>query len=198
MSCQVASTLQSTFCILFEMAKSPVMAAIYYNLVLFRIGVYGIHHAGFSSNLIEVGGEDTAIMNAIANNLANVPGWYSPLIGKHARFLLSFASPLESSTTGSRRSIEVIWQGSQKHGSQHFTNTCRSCFTRAADRGWKTGFTHATLSLLGYLPAPRGVIIRTLCKHRSSARYFSGKRCCEEKASVAIDSYYQHENARQY
>ena len=97
-ACQVASTLQSTFCILFGMTKSPVMAAIYYNLVL---GVYGIHHAGFSSNLIEVGGEDTAIMNAIANNLANVPGWYSPLIGKHARFLLSFASPLESSTTGS-------------------------------------------------------------------------------------------------
>ena len=58
----VASTLQSTFAVLFGLTKSPVMAAVYYNLV---VGVYGIHHAGFSSNLIEVGGEDTAIMNAI-------------------------------------------------------------------------------------------------------------------------------------
>jgi len=123
----VASTLQSTFAVLFGLTKSPVMAAVYYNLV---VGVYGIHHAGFSSNLIEVGGEDTAIMNAIgafhiiqqtplaflslvslmyearsfaktgsgqrqeaktaqnggacvfaANNLANVPGFLSPIIG---------------------------------------------------------------------------------------------------------------------
>jgi glutaredoxin len=78
----VASVLQSSFAILFGMTRSPVMAAIYYNLV---VGVYGIHHAGFSSNLIEVGGEDTAIMNAIANNLANVPGFLSPIVGAWLR-----------------------------------------------------------------------------------------------------------------
>lgn len=78
----LASTLQSAFAILFGLTKSPTMAAVYYNLV---VAVYGIHHAGFSSNLIEVGGEDTAIMNAIANNLANVPGFLSPLIGAWLR-----------------------------------------------------------------------------------------------------------------
>lgn len=41
----------------------------------------GIHHSGFSTNLLEVGGEDAAMVNAVANMLANVPGFVVPLLG---------------------------------------------------------------------------------------------------------------------
>ena len=106
LSTTVASILQSSCAILFGLARTPFMAAVYYNLV---VGLYGIHHSGFrcppfpprfrdfshrrrsaslprccvchSSNLIEVGGEDTAMMNAISNCAANVPGFVTPIVG---------------------------------------------------------------------------------------------------------------------
>lgn len=68
----IASILQSLCALAFGLTRSPIRAAIFYNCVT---GLYGIHHSGFSSNLIEVGGEDTAMMNAIANNL----GAFRPL-----------------------------------------------------------------------------------------------------------------------
>ena len=43
--------------------------------------LYGIHHSGFSSNLLEVGGEDTALINAVSNTLTNLPGFVVPLLG---------------------------------------------------------------------------------------------------------------------
>ena len=81
-STAIASILQSLCAILFGLTSSPGLAALYYNMV---VGLYGIHHSGFSSNLIEVGGEDTAIMNAIANNLANIPGFLAPIAGAMLR-----------------------------------------------------------------------------------------------------------------
>ena len=44
LSTTVASILQSSCAILFGLARTPFMAAVYYNLV---VGLYGIHHSGF-------------------------------------------------------------------------------------------------------------------------------------------------------
>lgn len=55
-----ASAGQSAFGLLFGLTGSPVVAALCFNAV---DALYGIHHSGFSSNLLEVGGEDTAIIN---------------------------------------------------------------------------------------------------------------------------------------
>eukprot|EP01050_Picozoa_sp_SAG11_P024094 SAG11_NODE_5035_length_1684_cov_0.820189_1_plen_103_part_10 len=85
--------------------RSPLVAAMCFNAV---DSLYGIHHSGFSSNLLEVwalrrvsalpvpaphaprtlprarsqvGGEDTAIINAVSNTLTNLPGFLVPLLG---------------------------------------------------------------------------------------------------------------------
>ena len=56
--------------------------------------LYGIHHSGFSSNLLEVGGEDTALINAVSNTLTNLPGFVVPLLGVALRRLSGSLLPL--------------------------------------------------------------------------------------------------------
>ena len=44
-----------------------------------------MHLSGWSANLLEVGGKDTPVMNAISNILNNAPGCASPWVRQPAR-----------------------------------------------------------------------------------------------------------------
>ena len=54
------------FLVLFGLAKTPLAAAIYINLENVSSCLVG---AGFSPNMIEVGGRQTATMNAVGNTV---------------------------------------------------------------------------------------------------------------------------------
>lgn len=63
---------------LFGLARSPVLAAAAY------AGITGGHcfrGSGASANYYEVGGKDTAMINAVGNTVANLPGIIAPGLG---------------------------------------------------------------------------------------------------------------------
>ena len=66
------------FLVLFGLAQSPLAAAVAY------AGITGGHcfrGSGASANYYEVGGRDTAMINAVGNTVANVPGILAPALG---------------------------------------------------------------------------------------------------------------------
>lgn len=73
-----AAAMQSVCLTCFGLTKTPLLAAC------FNIGAeccYGFHHSGFSANLLEVGGDDAAILTAVSNTLGNAPGIIVPPLG---------------------------------------------------------------------------------------------------------------------
>ena len=69
---------RSIFLVLFGLAKTPFRAAVFINLENVCSCLMG---AGFSPNMIEVGGEQTATMNAVGNTMANFFGFAVPTDG---------------------------------------------------------------------------------------------------------------------
>jgi hypothetical protein len=66
------------FLVLFSLARTPAAAALAY------AGITGGHcfrGSGASANYYEVGGRDTAMINAVGNTFANVPGIVAPGLG---------------------------------------------------------------------------------------------------------------------
>ena len=66
------------FLVLFSLARSPSAAALAY------AGITGGHcfrGSGASANYYEVGGRDTAMINAVGNTFANIPGIIAPGLG---------------------------------------------------------------------------------------------------------------------
>lgn len=74
----VAGIAQSGGILAFALVRSPVMAAAAY---VWSFAAYGLHHSGFSANLLEVGGKDTAMLNAVTNVCGNIPAALSPAVG---------------------------------------------------------------------------------------------------------------------
>jgi hypothetical protein len=62
----------------FALSRTPGMAA-FFNVAVWSS--YTLHHSGWSANLLEVGGKDTPVMNAISNILNNAPGFLIPPVG---------------------------------------------------------------------------------------------------------------------
>ena len=74
-----AGVLSSAATLAFAAARQPPAAAIAYAGV---IAGHCLHHSGYSPNLLEVGGEDTAMLNALANMFKSTPGVIvPPLVG---------------------------------------------------------------------------------------------------------------------
>jgi len=66
------------FLLLFSLARTPRTAALAY------AGITGGHcfrGSGASANYYEVGGRDTAMINAVGNTFANIPGIIAPGLG---------------------------------------------------------------------------------------------------------------------
>lgn len=73
-----ASVIQAASCIGFVKASTPVLACIANTGV--HVGTC-LHGSGFLANYLEVGGPDVALMYAIGNALASVPGMILPPLG---------------------------------------------------------------------------------------------------------------------
>ena len=72
------SVVQAVFLVLFGMAQTPLLAALAYG------GITGGHcfrGSGAAANYFEVGGKDTAMLNAVGNTVSNVPGFVVPALG---------------------------------------------------------------------------------------------------------------------
>eukprot|EP01052_Picozoa_sp_SAG31_P038501 SAG31_NODE_5158_length_2710_cov_1.918422_2_plen_447_part_00 len=79
------ATGRATFLLLFGLTRQPLLAAIFINL---QLACACLNGAGFSPNMIEVGGKYTATMNAVGNTMANSWGLLVPMLGAQsmARF----------------------------------------------------------------------------------------------------------------
>ena len=82
---------RSLFLVLFALARNPVLAAVFINLQNLCSCLMG---AGFSPNMIEVGGKATATMNAVGNTMANCWGLLVPIIGARSYALFGSYMPL--------------------------------------------------------------------------------------------------------
>lgn len=65
-----AGIAQSAGILAFALVRSPIMAAAAY---VWSFAAYGLHHSGYSANLLEVGGKDTAMLNAVTVSTQNNP-----------------------------------------------------------------------------------------------------------------------------
>ena len=69
---------QAVSAVLFVLAPTPILACA--AACCQYIGM-SFHGSGFSANYLEVGGKDTALMYAVANAIASIPGLVLPSVG---------------------------------------------------------------------------------------------------------------------
>ena len=84
--------VEFVFLTAFGLARRPAQATAAYCCVV--IG-HLLHGSGFYTNFQDVGGRDSALLWAISNPLANIPGLVAPIVSAFwARRLGSFQFPL--------------------------------------------------------------------------------------------------------
>jgi hypothetical protein len=74
----IATTGSSIAAIFYGMAQTPLQACLGYSL--YTVSVQGMASSMFP-NFMELGGQDTAILNSVANSLANIPGFLVAPVG---------------------------------------------------------------------------------------------------------------------
>jgi hypothetical protein len=87
----LCATWRTVALIVFGMVKTPRAAAIAINIE--ALGQC-LHHSGYSANMIEVAGADTATLNAIGNTGAQVCGMAVPVLGVWLRQRFGSFMPL--------------------------------------------------------------------------------------------------------
>lgn len=86
------AVLEFVFLTAFAVAKRPMQATVAYCCVV--VG-HLLHGSGFYTNFQDVGGKDSAILWAVSNPLANIPGLVAPILSTFwTRRLGSFQFPL--------------------------------------------------------------------------------------------------------
>lgn len=71
------SGISSVALLLFGRSRTPRAATLCYCVAL---AGNSLHSSGFSSNYLEVGGEDTALLNGVGNTIANLPSFVVPYL----------------------------------------------------------------------------------------------------------------------